>query len=113
MKTVILAALLILGLAADTPSAQNDKQKDKAGATHTVVIAGTAFKPATLMVKVGDRITWKNDDPFAHTVTSEKGRFDSKEIAAGQSWTYQATRAGELPYICTLHRTMKGTLIVQ
>jgi plastocyanin len=105
---VLLAGLLI-GLATAPASAQ----KDRAPATHTVLISGTAFKPATLTVKVGDRITWTNDDPFAHTVTSAKGRFDSKEIAAGRSWTYQVNQAGEFPYICTLHRTMKGTLVVK
>ena len=108
MKGLILAALLV-GLVTGTASAQ----KGKAGSAHTVVIAGTAYRPATLTVKVGDTITWKNNAPFAHTVTSGKGRFDSKDIAAGHAWTYRATRTGEFPYLCTLHRTMKGTLIVQ
>ena len=88
-------------------------QKGDAGILHTVVISGTAFTPVTLTVNAGDRIVWKNDDPFAHTVTSHEGQFDSKEIAAGQSWTFRATRKGTFPYICTLHRTMKGTLIVR
>jgi len=88
-------------------------QKGDDGALHTVVISGTAFKPPTLTVNVGDRIVWKNDDPFAHTVTSREGKFDSKEIAAGRSWTYRATQKGTFPYICTLHRTMKGTVIVR
>ena len=50
------------------------------GTRHTVVISGTAFTPPTLTVNAGDRIVWKNDDPFAHTVTSREGKFDSKEI---------------------------------
>jgi putative membrane protein len=78
-----------------------------------VSIDGTAFKPTTLRVKAGDSITWTNEDPFAHTVTSRAGGFDSKMLASGRSWTYQATRAGEFPYVCTLHPTMKGTLIVE
>jgi plastocyanin len=105
----LFLAVLLMGLATEASSAQNNNKP----VTHTVVITGTAFKPATLTVKAGERVVWKNDDPFAHTVTSQKGHFDSKEVAAGQSWTYEATRTGEFPYICTLHRTMKGTLIVQ
>ena len=88
-------------------------RKGDDGALHTVVISGTAFRPPTLTVNVGDRIVWKNDDPFAHTVTSRDGKFDSKDIAAGGPWTYRAAQTGTFPYICTLHRTMKGTLIVR
>ena len=78
-----------------------------------VSIDGTAFRPITLRVKAGESITWTNEDPFAHTVTSRAGGFDSKALASGRSWTYRATRAGEFPYVCTLHPTMKGTLIVE
>jgi len=83
------------------------------GAKHTATIDGTAFMPKRVRVKVGESVTWTNNDPFAHTVTSRAAGFDSKTIAAGGSWTYLATRAGEFPYVCTLHATMRGTLIVE
>jgi putative membrane protein len=82
-------------------------------AKHTATIDGTAFTPTRVSVKVGDSVTWTNQDPFAHTVTSRAGGFNSRAIAAGGSWTYLATRAGEFPYVCTLHPTMRGTLIVE
>ena len=78
-----------------------------------VSIDGTAFQPTTIRVKAGESITWTNEDPFAHTVTSRAGGFDSKTLASGRSWTYRVTRAGEFPYVCALHPTMKGTLIVE
>ena len=81
-------------------------------ATHTVVIDGLKYEPETLTAKVGDRIVWVNKDPFPHTATSA-GAFDSREIAAGKSWTYTPRKAGEYGYICTLHPTMKGTLRVE
>jgi plastocyanin len=81
-------------------------------ATHTVVIEGTNYAPATLTVKRGDTVVWMNKDPFPHTVTS-KGLFDSHAIAAGRSWKYAPRKAGEFPYICTLHPNMKGTLKVE
>jgi putative membrane protein len=82
-------------------------------AKHTATIDGTAFMPKRISVKVGDSVTWTNKDPFAHTVTSRAAGFDSKTMASGASWTYRATRAGEFPYVCTLHPTMTGTLIVE
>ena len=38
-------------------------------AGHTVDIAGFAFSPGTITVKVGDTITWTNSDAVSHTAT--------------------------------------------
>jgi plastocyanin len=83
-----------------------------AATTHTVVIDGVKYDPETLTVKRGDTVVWVNKDPFPHTVTS-KGGFDSHSIAAGKSWKYTASKAGEFAYICTFHPNMKGTLTVK
>ncbi len=42
-------------------------------AANTVDIYGMAFKPSTLTVKAGTKITWTNSDGFAHTVTADDG----------------------------------------
>ena len=70
------------------------------------------YEPETVTVKRGETVAWVNKDPFPHTVTA-KGAFDSREIAAGKTWKFTPRKAGEYAYICTLHPTMKGTLIVQ
>ena len=82
------------------------------GRTHQVVIQGLQNVPETLKVRRGDVVVWTNKDPFPHTVTSP-GAFDSKSIAPGASWRFTARRAGNFPYICTLHSNMKGTLQVE
>jgi len=76
----------------------------KRAVVHRVLMDGTAFTPATLHVKVGERITWINEDPFPHTVTSQTGGFDSKDIASDRSWTYRATKSGNFPYRCKIGR---------
>ena len=81
-------------------------------ASHTVVIEGMKYAPATLTVKRGDTVVWINKDPFPHTVTA-KGVFDSHDIAASRSWKYTARKTGEFAYICDLHPTMRGTLKVE
>jgi plastocyanin len=80
-------------------------------ATHTVVMEGVKFTPEMLTVRRGDTVVWVNKDPFPHTVTA-KGAFDSRSIAAGESWKYTPRKAGEHAYICTFHPNMKGTLRV-
>jgi plastocyanin len=79
-------------------------------ATHRVVMEAVSFQPADLEVRVGDSVVWVNKDPFPHTATSEK--FDSKVILPEKSWKYTVRAAGEFPYVCILHPTMKGTLRV-
>ncbi len=81
--------------------------------THTISIDGVRFEPAEIHVQAGERIVWVNKDPFAHTVTATTRRFDSKALAAGAHWSYVARHRGRYEYICTLHPTMKGTIVVE
>src|SRR4051812_8183540 len=108
----VVAALLfeVVLMSAGAASAQRTRP---AAATHQVVMDGTAFTPATLHVKVGDRVTWINRDLFPHTATSREHGFDSKKIAPGKSWTYRTNQKGQFPYLCTLHPTMTAILIVE
>ena len=103
-----LAALLVSSdlTAADAP-------RPAEGAAHTVVIENMQFTPAELSVHRGERIVWVNKDLFPHTATAASHAFDSGGIAAGSSWTYVASKAGEYAYGCTFHPTMKAILKVQ
>ena len=83
-----------------------------APATHTIVIERMAFVPAQLTVHPGDRVVWVNRDPFPHTATAARG-FDSGPVAPDRSWSWRAGAAGEWEYVCTLHPTMKGKVVVQ
>ena len=80
--------------------------------THTVTIDASRFEPEISTVSAGDTVGWINKDIIPHTASSQAGGFDSRTIAPGKSWKYIAMRAGELPYVCTFHPTMKATLRV-
>jgi plastocyanin len=81
--------------------------------THVVVMEGVSFRPDVITIRSGDSVVWKNHDPFPHTATSASGGFDSGNVPAGQSWTYTPRTAGEFPYVCALHPTMKAVLRVK
>jgi plastocyanin len=82
-------------------------------ATHTVTIEGMRFSPEALTVRPGDTVVWVNKDLFAHTATASSAGFDSREIASGQSWSHKLQSAGDFPYICTFHPTMKARVRVE
>ena len=106
--TTVLAALSLAStMHAGVLTAASPKKE-----THTVNMEATAFSPGTITVKAGDRVVWVNKDPFPHTATA-KGVFDSGSIAPNKRWTYTAAKRGEFAYVCTLHPTMRGTLVVK
>ncbi|KVM73125.1 copper-binding protein [Burkholderia ubonensis] len=81
--------------------------------SHVVVIEQMRFTPATLTVHRGDEVTWVNRDLFPHTASADGHAFDSGSIAPQASWRYVTRERGRLPYSCTFHPTMHGTLIVR
>ena len=83
-----------------------------APAVHTVTIDGFEFHPAVITVSKGDVVVWLNKDPVPHTATAKDGGLDSAEIRANGSFRFTAAHAGRFDYVCTLHPTMKGVLVV-
>jgi plastocyanin len=105
---IALALALGLLLAGSGPRAEGQAAGP---AAHTVVMEAVSFQPAELTLRLGESVTWRNADPFPHTATG--AAFDSKSMAGGASWTYRPQARGELPYVCTLHPTMKAILRVE
>ncbi len=95
----------------------------QAGNTQTVMIitdssGSFAFSPASLTIKAGTTVTWKNTTAAPHTVTSDDGKsFDSgsSNPISPQSGTFSFTftTAGTFAYHCAIHPTMKATIVVQ
>lgn len=78
--------------------------------SHTIVISGNEYDPDPLQARVGDEVTWVNEDPVPHTVTG--GPWDEM-IQPGARFTTVLTEAGTIDYVCTLHPGMGGTLQVK
>lgn len=82
-----------------------------AAGTHVVTIEGMKYEPATVQVKPGDQVTWRNKDVVPHTATA-KGVFDSGAIAPGKSWTWTAQGKGAKEYVCVYHPGMKASVVL-
>ena len=77
-----------------------------------VSIANFSFQPATITVAVGTTVTWTNNDSTGHTVTADDGSFKSGTLAPGATFSQTFTAAGTFAYHCSIHSSMKATVIV-
>jgi plastocyanin len=81
--------------------------------TVAATIANFAFSPATITAKVGDTVTWTNNDTTAHTATvGAQSGCDTGTIAPGATGSIQFTAAGTYDYMCKIHPNMTGKIEV-
>jgi len=87
------------------------------------------YDPPTIIISVGDIVTWFNDDREGHTVTSGKGSgrfgwmsddygqadglFHSERFLPTDSWSYKFEEKGTFRYFCTIHPWMEGFVLVE
>ena len=77
-----------------------------------ISIKGNAFSPDNLSIKVGDTVTWINNDSYAHTVKASKSEFDSGNMASGAKFSFIFSKEGTYDYICGIHTFMTGKIVV-
>ena len=77
-----------------------------------VAIKDFAFNPQTTQAKVGETITWTNQDSTAHTVTLDDKSVDSGNVAPSATYSHAFTQAGTFTYHCSIHTQMTGTITV-
>jgi plastocyanin len=83
-----------------------------AGDGVTVDMRQLQFVPATVRVRAGTAVVWKNSDQVAHTVTAEDGSWTSPLIDAGRTYRRVFDTAGTYRITCTPHPFMKATVEV-
>ena len=83
------------------------------GTGDAVTIKDFAFGPASLEVAVGSTVTWTNEDSASHTATADDGSFDSSSLATGSIFSHTFAAAWTFAYHCSIHSSMKATIVVQ
>lgn len=109
LRSTLLGGVAVITVATIGTGARADGH----ATAHTVRIAGSTFRPAQLTIKVGDTVTFVNEDGAPHTATANNGSFDTGRLSRGQSAELQFASAGRLDYFCTIHRGMKGVITVE
>lgn len=79
----------------------------------SVTISNYSFSPATLTIKVGDTVTWTNQDSMSHSATADDKSFDTGLLGQGNAGKITFKKAGTYKYHCSVHPNMRGTIIVK
>jgi plastocyanin len=108
---VAVAAVLGLSLAGIGGALASADGGATASRAAGVKIAGFSYKPATLRVAKGTRVTFANNSNTAHTAT-RAGSFTTGRIKPGKAATIRFARKGTFAYHCTIHPFMRGKVIV-
>ena len=95
-----------------------------------VTISGVAFSPSAITVQRDVSVTWVNEDPVEHTVTSGRqavqgvpgvgggtparasGLFDATLVQRGERFSFSFERPGRYDYFCRVHPGMKAIVVV-
>jgi plastocyanin len=125
MRRILLALCavlaLALGLAAcgggdnggGSTSTSSSSAASSTGGGVTIKMQNIQFAPKDTTVKVGQKVTWTNDDNTDHNVTADSGAdFKSKDFGSGGTFEFTPDKAGTIKYECTIHPGMTATLNV-
>jgi plastocyanin len=96
------------------PESQPAPKAEGEGGGATVSMENIQFNPGELTIKVGDSVTWTNDDTVGHDVTGDGFTSgDPGGLENGDTFQHTFDKAGTFDYVCKAHAGMKGTVLVQ
>lgn len=120
-KVIMLSAcavLVVLVIAAVVTKTTIKEASSTPQALITVSSAG--FTPATIQVKPGTIITWKNSDNAPHHIASNPYPSDnsvadlnSKTLVAGRAYSYKVSGSKTIQYHDDLNPTHNGTIVIK
>lgn len=84
----------------------------EAAKSEKVQIVEFTYEPDPVVVQVGGKVTWQNEDTAPHTATADDGSFDTGTIEKGKLGSATFKEPGTFTYFCEIHPTMHGTVEV-
>jgi plastocyanin len=97
----------------ETESTQSEPAPSgEASKSEKVDIVEFTYQPDPVVVQVGGKVIWQNQDTAPHTATADDGSFDTGTIEKGKIGSETFKEAGTFTYFCEIHPTMHGSVEV-
>ena len=130
LVTIIVVIILVIGAAialthksyspssSSTYSSNSNSNQSASNqpASGTIDIRNMMFTPSQITVAKGGTVTWTNNDSTTHTVVDDLqnvGGPNSGDIAPGTTYKFTFTKTGSYQYHCSIHPSMRGTIVVK
>jgi plastocyanin len=110
---VLAITAMLVAMLAGRQTTQAAVPAAPATAGAEVKIDNFSFTPATITVAAGTQVTWTNRDDIPHTVVTEDKTVKSKALDTDDKFSATFDKPGTYSYFCSIHPTMKGTVVVQ
>jgi plastocyanin len=78
-----------------------------------VKIANFKFGPETVTVAPNAAITWSNTDGVPHQIIVSGKKLQTAVLNKGQEAQLKIAEAGTYDYVCGIHPSMKGKIVVK
>jgi plastocyanin len=120
MRRLTIPLLLLTLFAAacggdDDDGGGQQGSSSEACASDAVVIkmVDIKFDPQDATAGVGQQVCWINEDTIEHNAVADNEEFESELFGKGETFTTTVESPGEIPYVCTVHPGMTGTITVE
>jgi plastocyanin len=106
--------LLAAGCGSSNSNSSSSSKSSGPAPKGAIKMQNIAFSPKSETVKVGQKVTWVNEDDVDHNVTTTGGaaKFASDNFGKGGTYSFTPTKPGTIKYTCTLHPGMDGEITV-
>jgi plastocyanin len=108
----LLALLGAVGACGGSKSATPASSSACPAGAVTVQMKDIEFAPEKTRLKVGQTVCWTNEDDIQHDAVADDGAFGSSLFGHGKTFSWKATKAGAITYVCSVHPGMTGELDV-
>ena len=112
VAVIAMAAYLVFGGSSGTSTRVKQTPVVTDASQVVVNVVEYDYAPRTLTVRKVASITWNFTGKIPHTVTNDKGKFDSGVKGKGDSFSFSFDTPGDYYYFCTLHHIMEGMVTV-
>lgn len=84
-------------------------------ASYQIISKNSAFSVKALQIKVGDTVSFKNEDPYLHNIfsLSDAKPFDLGSYPQGQARVIVFDKSGTVEVECSIHSNEKMTITVK
>lgn len=100
---------LLIGVASLLVAACADPETQAPVVTGDVQVEDNNFSPSSIDVEVGETVTWTWTGRSPHDV---RGDGFASDIQQGGVFTHTFTEPGVYEYVCSVHSSMAGSVVV-